>query len=349
MSRPRKKVTIKHIADECGLSFSTVAKALKNDPAIREETRARVRRVAEKLNYYPSRLASGLRLNATRTVGIILNDVKNPFYAEIYGEIEDILNQRDYTMLLCDSNFDTDLERKNILALLSQGVDGLIVSPVDEASSNLDLLVDNGMNSVILDCKPRNRALSYVYPNHEMAAALAVTHLIEQGHRDILLLTGPEKLSSSRRFLEGYRSTLQQHGVPFRSDLVVHTEITPDHANKILTAIFAGSKDTQPYSIGCGDFTAVATLSDLLALGVYKAVSSVGLTVPEDVSVVGYDNIFATEYVAPPLTTVNQPKKETGRRSIELLLRSIKEPQESPTGLVLDPHIVVRDSVRRLA
>jgi LacI family transcriptional regulator len=347
-NRMNKKTTIKHIAETSGFSFSTVAKALKNDSVIRAETRASIQKIADDLNYYPNRLARGLRSSATRTVGVILNDVKNPFYAEIYGVIEDVLNRRDYTMLLCDSSFDTTLEKKNILAMLSHGVDGLIVSPLDEASQNLDLLATHGVRAVILDCKPQNASLSYVYPNHEMAASLAVNHLIENGHRDILLLNGPEGLSSSRRFLAGYQSTLEKQGIPLRPELIIHTQISPEHASACITEILAGTFSSGGRRLRPNDFTAVVTLSDLLALGVYKSVKAARLSIPDDYSVVGYDNIFATEYVCPPLTTINQPKKETGLFSIELLLRAIKNPNMPPENLVLNPHLIDRDSVKRI-
>lgn len=340
------KITIKHIAGISGFSFSTVAKALKNDPAIRMQTRDRIQKIADDLNYYPNRAARTLRNSRTHIIGVILNDVKNPFYAEIYSVIEDVANRNGFTMFLCDSNFDFRLERENILAMMSHGVEGLIMSPVNEQSENLELLIRNHINTVIIDCKPENQRFSSVYANHEEAATLAVSYLLDRGHRDILLLNGPSFLSSSNWFLFGYTSALKARGIPVREDLIEHMPIAPEYAYGFLKNVLQPANSLDPPKIDGASFTAIVTLSDMLALGVYRAARDIGFGIPRDYSIVGYDNIFAAEYVFPPLTTVNQPKREIGERSIRLLLKQISSHKSMTENEILEPHLIERESVQ---
>ncbi len=137
----QRNVTIKFLAQKAGVSFSTVAKALNDDPTININTRKRIQSIAKEYNYTPNILAKGLRSRRTMAIGVILNDLQSPFYSEIYKAIGDLLNQKGYTMFLADSNYNVERERKNILTMISQGVEGLIISSVSENSSNIDLLI----------------------------------------------------------------------------------------------------------------------------------------------------------------------------------------------------------------
>ncbi|MDY0371768.1 MAG: LacI family DNA-binding transcriptional regulator, partial [Sphaerochaetaceae bacterium] len=144
-------VTIKFLADIAGVSFSTVAKALHNDPAINIDTRRRIQKIAAEYNYRPNILAKGLRNRRTKTIGVILNDLQSPFYSEIYKAIGDVLEQKGYTMFLADSKYEEELEKKNISTMIGQGVEGLIVSSVSEASKNIALLLRESVKTVFID------------------------------------------------------------------------------------------------------------------------------------------------------------------------------------------------------
>lgn len=337
-----KKVTIKHIAELAGVSFSTVAKALRNDPVVNIKTREKIQKLAKEKNYYPNLLAKGLKNQRTKTIGIILNDLKNPFYSEIYKVIGDILSEHDYTMLLCDSDYNEKLERKNIIAMLSNGVEGLIISPINENSDNIRFIIESGLKTVFIDSLPEFSHINYVYVNHEKAAFLAAEHLIKMGHRNILLLNGPYELSSSQHFLRGYKQALLNYSIEYKEELVTFNEISIDSGVNALEKIYENrSGITSPFS-------AIMSLSDVLAIGVYEAEKKFHFRIPDDISVVGYDNIFATKYLHPPLTTVHQPKRRTGVQSIGILLDQMTSTAYNYQKIVIDPFLVNRGSVKKI-
>lgn len=339
---PPKNVTIKHIAKLAGVSFSTVAKALRNDPVVNVKTKERIHKIASEINYYPNLLAKGLKNKKTKTIGVILNDLQSPFYSEIYKVIGDILNDRDYTMLLCDSNYDKKLERKNVITMLSNGVEGIIISPINETSDNIRFIVESKLKAVFIDVMPEYKDINCVYVDHEKAAFLATEHLIQEGHKNILLLNGPFELSSSQHFLIGYQKALSKYNIMHKKELVNFTKLSIDSSAESLKALYNNK------TIDETALTGIVTLSDLLAIGVYEAAKDLGLKIPNDISVIGYDNIFATKYICPPLTTVHQPKKRTGIYSINILLDQINSNSEDYKKIIIDPILVKRESVKKI-
>lgn len=337
-----KKVTIKHIADVANVSFSTVGKALQNDPLINKKTRKKILKIARDLNYYPNLLAKGLKISKTKTIGIILNDLKNPLYSDIIKTIGDILNEKDYSMILCDSSYDFNLERKNIITVLSKGVDGIIISPINEKSNNINLIRENNLKTIFLDCIPNSLEDNYVYINHEKAAFLATEHLINNGHRNILLLNGPFKLSSTKHFLKGYLQALQYYNINPIKNLIKYTDVSIEGGFDTFKKIYENKSIVDNIN-----FTAVVTLGDLIAIGIYKASKEIGFKIPDDYSVVGYDNIITTEYLSPPLTTINQPKIYIGENSINTLLDQINNKDNIPKKIVIEPQLIERESVKK--
>ncbi|MEI6385737.1 MAG: LacI family DNA-binding transcriptional regulator [Spirochaetota bacterium] len=339
-----KNVTIKFIAEKANVSFSTVAKALHDDPAVNEKTREKIKALARELDYRPNILAKGLRNRKTKFIGMILNDLQSPFYSEIYKAIGDVLNKRGYTMLLADSSYDEALELNNISTMISQGVEGIIISSVSEVSDGIRLLLQDHVKTVFIDNHPSNADTNCVYVDHEEAARLAMEHLIQAGHRNILLLNGPEKLSSSQYFRKGYARTLAEHGIPLRQEMIKHNFISIEKTCEQLDAIFSGED-----SVGRDDFTAIVALSDVIAIGVYESALQHGFSIPGKYSVIGYDNILATKYLDPALTTIQQPKEQTGLFSINLLLDQIEKNQDDHRQIILSPELIVRASVKNLA
>lgn len=334
-------VTIKFLADIAGVSFSTVAKALHNDPAINIDTRRRIQKIAAEYNYRPNILAKGLRNRRTKTIGVILNDLQSPFYSEIYKAIGDVLEQNGYTMFLADSKYEEELEKKNISTMIGQGVEGLIVSSVSEASENIALLLRESVKTVFIDNRPSRDDICCVYVDHEAAASLAMRHLVASGHRNILLLNGPENLPSSQHFARGYRETLKACHIPYRDELVKFNAIDIATTTRLMDNIINGNDAVKP-----DDFTAIVTLSDVTAIGIYDTAMTHGFTIPGTYSVVGYDNIFSTKYLNPPLTTIHQPKEQTGVLAATLLLESIENQACNMTQIILNPELKSRASVR---
>ncbi len=339
----QQNVTIKFIAEKAGVSFSTVAKALHDDPVINQDTRERINAIAKQYNYRPNILAKGLRNRRTRTIGVILNDLQSPFYSEIYKAIGDVLNKKGYIMFLADSKYDEQLEKKNISTMISQGVEGLIISSVSEESENISLLIEEKVKTVFIDNKPARNDICCVYVDHEEAATQAVNHVIQSGHHNILLLNGPEYLPSSQHFKKGYIETLEAHAIPYRPALVKHNPIDTNVIARQMELIMQGKDPIKPH-----DFTAIVTLSDVIAIGVYEAALTQGFSIPGTYSVVGYDNILATKYLCPPLTTVNQPKEQTGLYAINMLLDCIEKPESEMVQIILNPELKIRSSVQTI-
>jgi LacI family transcriptional regulator len=339
------KITIRDIAEAAGVSVSTVSRALRNDPAANDQTTKRIVEIAHDLNYFPNSLARGLRENRTRTVGVIFNDLNNPFYTEILGEIGERLNDAEYSLVICYSHYDLERERGNIVSLLSRRVDGIIISPIDEGSSNLDILAANGVDTVVIDGFPHATGLSYVYTDHSVGIRLATEHLIAHGHREILLITAPTReVGRSERFVQSFKETLQKHGLsPSEEQIASCPENT-------ISAGYEAFRGIMEKAGGVADlsFTAVVTISDLLAVGIYKLANEIMLQIPKDLSIVGYDNIEVSGALSPPLTTIHQSRKRIGAESVKILLANIENETKDVRRVSFDPRLVVRKSVRTM-
>lgn len=332
-------VNIKYIAKVSGFSPSTVSRALRGDSAANKKTADKILKISKELKYYPNLLAKGLRDKKTKTIGIILNDLKNPYYYETIKVIEDKLNTLGYTMILCDSNYDLGLEKKNIITMLSNSVDGIIVSPVNIKSENIALIRENELKAVFIDHAPEYENINYVHVKHEQAAFLATEYLIKKGHKEILLLNGPFQLSVSKDFLKGYMQALTNNGINIKRSLIKYSGLSIEKGNETI-------KKTYDYVNKSFNFTSVVCLSDMLAIGVYEASREIGFKIPRDLSVVGYDNIFMTAYLAPPLTTIHAPKIRIGELSIKILLDQIEENDIEYHKIILDIRLVERESVK---
>jgi LacI family transcriptional regulator, galactose operon repressor len=344
MLNARKKVTIREIAEVANVSLSTVSRALRGDPRAKRGTVERVLQVARDLNYYPDSLAKSLRQSRTNTIGIIFNDLNNPFYSEILGVIGATLNNSSYSMIISYSHYDAAQERANIMSMLSKRVDGIILSPINDQTENVRLLEENGVEYVLIDCFPRFPGTSYVYSDHGMGARIATEHLISRGHRDILLLTGPPSRCMHGAFIDNYKKALEENGIAVRPALVVHAEdLSIESGYQSFKRLLAGSAESPNL-----EFSAVVTISDLLAIGIYKLANELKFRIPDDYSVVGYDNIEIASVLSPPLTTIHQPRKRIGLESLRMLLHNIEHEEKERKAVALPPHLVKRGSVRSL-
>jgi len=339
----QKNINIKYLAEVAGVSPSTVSRALRRDPNANKKTAERILKIARELNYYPNLLAKGLRDKKTKTIGIILNDLKNPLYYETIKVIGDKLNKLGYTMILCDSNYDLELERKNIINMLSKGVDGIIISPVNIKSENIILIKDNNLKAVYIDFAPEYENINYVHVSHEHAAYLAIEYLIKKGHRDILLLNGPFQLSVSKDYLKGYLQALMNNDINVKRSLIKYSELTTEGGYEVIKKLYKPSGSRKFFN-----FSAVLTLSDLLAMGVYEASKELGFKIPDDLSVIGYDDIFMTAYLNPPLTTIHAPKIRTGELCTKILIDQIEGRSKEYQKIILDVRIQERESVKDL-
>ncbi|MBM3705810.1 MAG: LacI family transcriptional regulator, partial [Actinobacteria bacterium] len=301
------KVDLKYLAKVAGVAPSTVSRALSNDAKTSKKTIEKIQKLAREMNYYPDSLAKGLREKKTNTIGIILNDLNNPFYTEVLSSIGEALYERNYSMIVNYSKYEARNEKSCILSMLSKRVDGIIISPIGDKSENIEFLIDNNINAVIIDCFPKYNNISYVYTDHGKGAELATEYLIQNGHKEILLFIGPLETETSlaRQFRDSFFKTLKKHKIKYREDLILRAEeFSMDggyNAFKNLLTV-----NDQNVSL---NFTGIVTCGDLLAIGVYSVANELRFEIPTNYSIIGYDNIKVTSALSPPLTTIHQPRK----------------------------------------
>lgn len=345
MNEQNKKITIDYIAKVTGYSLSTVSRALRKDTKTNQKTAEKIIKKAEELNYFPDLIAKGLRQKKTRTIGVILNDPNNPFYSEILSVIDKVLTENQYSMIVSYSNWDIERERNSIITLISKRVDGIIISPIFADNENLRILINNQVEFVAIDCLANFPDKSNVYTNNLVAGQIATEHLIENGHKKIMLFTFGKKYSQVKDFDLGYVQTLKKHNIEVMNELIMDLPESSidsgyDCFKKVITGNIAG---TIP------DFTGIVSISDLLAIGVYEAANELKINIPGDFSIVGYDNIRFTKSLNPPLSTVHQPRKRIGSESIKILLNNINNEQKITKNIKLVPYLIQRESVKNIS
>jgi len=340
-SRKNGPVTLKTIAAELGLSFSTVSKALNHDPLVNDQTAERVRAKAEELNYHPNTLARGLRSNKSKTIGFILNDLENPNYASIVKKISVEMSAHGFTVLLCDSQFDLEMEQRNIRTILSKRPDAIIISPVAGTSQNLLALRQQLDKVIFLDYLPDSPGANYVYVNHKHAGHISATRLLREGHTNIATFTAPATFPGSVQYLDGIRQAFTENGVAFEEDLVVHTIPTLENGHDEYLKHqdrFMNGRD-EPVS-------AILSYCDMMAFGVYGAAAECGQIIPDDLSIIGFDDHPFASFSCPPLTTVHLPNERIAQHCSEILISQLVDHQPGLRTFFLEPYIVDRGSVR---
>ena len=342
MNKESKKVNISYIAKISGFSLSTVSRALCGDKTTNKDTAEKILKIAKDLNYVPDLIAKGLRQKKTRTIGVILNDPNNPFYSEILKVIDETLTENNYSMIVSYSNWNLDLERKNIITLISKRVDGIIISPIFEKDKNLKILIDNQIELVVIDCLSKFPKINNIYTDNLLAGEIATEHLIENGHKKIMLFTFTKKYSLVKDFEQGYIQALKKHNINIINELIIDSpENSIDSGHDTFLKAFSG--DIKAIN---QNFTGIVTISDLLAVGVYEAANELGISIPGTLSIVGYDNIRFSKSLNPPLTTVHQPRRRIGLESAQILINNINNEEKIIKNTKFTPYLIKRGSVR---
>ncbi|NMB55710.1 MAG: LacI family transcriptional regulator [Leptolinea sp.] len=336
-------VTIKSIAEELGVSFSTVAKALNNDPLVKEETRERVREKAAQLGYLPNSLAKGLRSKTSKTVGVILNDIENPTRTHIVKKISVDLAKYGYTTLIFDSLYDLSIERKNLLTVLSRLPDCVVISPVSVHAENLSLLSNMYDRTVILsrmfDAVPAN----YVHMDHRRGGYISAKTMLENGHSRNIIFVEPSEFPSSDQFLEGVKQAYQEHGVSFNEVMMVYGTPSLEVGYQGLCDLL--DQNTRQFKVPT---TGVIASCDLFAFGVYRAAAKFGIRIPDDLSIIGYDDNPMAALSTPPLTTMYMPKEAIASHCSEILISKLINKDPVIKSYSLEPYLVQRDSIKKI-
>lgn len=326
-------VTMRIVAEEAGVSIKTVSRVVNNQGEIAEDTRHRVLAAIEKLGYRPSKIARALVTQRTDTIGLLVGDIANPYFSEVARGVMDAAQAQAYDVFIY--NTDDVLEKRALYSLIDHNVDGAIIYPTYE---NLEWLnefssPDQPMVMVNVTLEP-HPGLGIVCSHIEEGANIATSYLIEQGHQTIGMIAGEVAPLNIIKRVTGYRKALEEHGYAFHEDLVILGEPQIQHgfeATKILFERFP-------------QMTAIVCYNDLLAMGALKRCKELGIRVPEDCAITGYDNVVFAALVDPPLTTIHVDKYEIGAQAANLLLDMLKEPQKTFPPIYVDTELIVRTS-----
>jgi len=340
-------VIIKDIAKRARVSTATVSLVLNNkeNSFISQTTRERVLKIARELNYRPNVLARGLVKKRTNTIGVVVPDVIYPFFTEVIHGIESLADENNEKVILCYSGSRQKKEAEYINMLLEKRVEGIIIAPLAD-NKNIKIfkrLIEDGFPLVFIDRYLDEVEGSYVVTDNTKGAYRAVRYLIELGHKRILLLTTGTRISTVQNYLEGYKKALKKSNLAYDDSLVRRCEETEAGENRL----FIGYNVVKEILQEKLDFTAIFATDDNFAAGAIKALKEKGLKVPEDISVIGFDDLPFSSFIDPPLTSVMQKKYQMGRKATELLMGIIKKEIIHPQRILLEPELVIRQSCGR--
>ncbi len=334
----RKTVTAMDVANFAGVSIATVSRVANKSDNVSDETRSKVLEAIEDLGYRPSRTAQRLRAHTSLVIGLIISDIQNPFFTSVVRGIEDVANQNGFSVILCNSDENPDKERWYIDVMRSEEVAGLIITSTSQVMENIERVVDGGIPVVAMDRFISHPQIDSVSVENIDGAYKAVSYLIENGHRQIGFIGLPLELTPGKERQEGYIKALRDHGLQVNSDLMFignsRQESGFDSAVKLLD--------------GTSPLTAIFSCNNLMTLGAIGGIISKGLSIPDDISLIGFDDMLWAPYLCPPLTVVAQPTYDMGKMAAELLVKRIANPEEPKTHIRLKTNLTIRGSVASL-
>ena len=330
----QKRVTHKDVAERAGVSVATVSYVINKGPRpVSVEARERVEEAIAALGYYPNELARSLRIQQTSTVGLVIPNSANPFYAEIARELERACTQEGVLVLLCNSEREPDRERRFIQMLRAKQVDGAVITPHSDAIALLEPLLAARIPVVVLEHSIPG--LHCIAIDDLEGGRLATHHLVSLGHRRIALIRRRQTTALSMLRHEGYRQVLAEAGIAYDPTLVVKSGPLQGDGYAAMQQLLTITP--RP--------TAVFTHNDIIAMGAIRAIYDAGLDVPGDISIVGYDDITSAAYLAPALTTIRSPKIEMGKLAGQTILRLAQGDMTIPPQTVTLPvELIVRAS-----
>ncbi|HEY7324470.1 MAG TPA: LacI family DNA-binding transcriptional regulator [Streptosporangiaceae bacterium] len=332
-------VSIREVAAEAGVSVGTVSNVLNRPELVAKQTRDRVNAAIRKLGFVRNESARQLRAGRSRTIGLVVLDVANPFFTDLARGVEDAVSKAGLAVILCNSDEQEDKEQRYLELLEEHRVQGVLITPVG-AAANLERLQRRGTPVVLLDSRASSHGQCSVAVDDVLGGDLAVTHLIENGHEQIAYISGPPAIRQVADRHEGALRALSRAGRPKDSLLVIETS-----ALNVASGMWAGAAIVEMPATSRP--TAVFCANDLMALGVLQEMTRNRVRVPEDISIVGYDDIEFAAAAAVPLTSVRQPRSELGRTAARLLLEEADDAQHHQhRQVIFEPELVIRQSTQ---
>ena len=326
--------TAKDVAKRAGVSIATVSRVVNNHESVSPVIRDKVLQAIEALGYRPSRAAQLLRAKRGHVIGLIISDVQNPFFTAVARGIEDIAYQHGYSLILCNTDEDSDKERLYLGVMRAEAVAGVILAATVEDNPNVDQFVENGIPVVAIDRHLNDPRIDSVMVDSVQGTLEAMSHLIDLGHRRIGLICGPETITTMRERHAGYILAHQQHGLSLSPELMRFGSL--NQAGGYACAQELLQLPSPP--------TALFAANNLMALGALHAIHERGLGVPQDISIISFSDMPWAALLQPPLTVIAQPDYELGQKAAELLLERLDKPDKLVSGLQLGLQMIIRAS-----
>lgn len=327
-----KYITLKMVAERAGVSVNTASRAINNKSDINEETKKRILKVAQELGYVQNATAVALRTKKTRTLGVVIADNRNPFYAEVLNGMEMAAKEKNYHIILVNTQRDYKKEEEAINLLLAKRVDGLLITPVQDRDDDIKNLIDANIPFVVVGRDFENIEVDAVYNDEVKGGFLATEYLIKKGHKRIALIDGFLYKSPAKGRLEGYKRALNKYKIPSDDSLISVGDIN----------IEDGYERTKQMLEKNLDFTAIFVYNDMMAFGAMQAIKEKSLGIPEDIGLVSYDDIPFSSLISPPLTTIRLKKQDLGVESLKLLLSRINGIRKKVKKVMLNVELIVR-------
>lgn len=333
--------TIKDIARVAGVSVTTVSRALNGYSDVSVNTRKKIEAVAKELNYSPNTLARSLVMNKSKTIGLLVSNInkgmiKDNFTIEILSGIDEFVAQTDYDLVLFSTNSTKQREKTYSQLCRERRVEGVILQGIKTDDPYLREVVESDIPCVLIDIPIESATVGYVTTDNILGSKKAVEYLIELGHKNIAMVNGHNFAFVSQRRLEGYMEALKDSDLRLNWDWIVNGEFDEFKAEEAATKLLSEHPEV----------TAIFCASDLMALGTMRAAKNLGRSIPEELSIIGFDDILLASYVSPPLTTIAQNKSEMGYQAAKLLVEMLEEKDGSHV-ISLDTELIIRDSTCR--
>ncbi len=329
--------TIFDIAKKAEVSIITVSRLLNNPKMVSARTAEKIFRVMEELNYQPSQIARSLVKKQTNTIGVIMSDIKNTFFNSWFRIVEDYASKHGYNLLLCNTDESPAREMKYVKLLQSQRVDGLIIIPCSEKS--VDYLLKSGINFILVDRVLREQKASFVSTDHYLGAYEAAEYLIKLGHTKIAVLKGGGALFPDIERYSGFQDAMKKYSIDIEDKYILDCEF--DEMQGYSATLKLMGMNSKP--------TAIFSFNSKMMIGSIRAVQKLGLTIPDNISLICFDQIPGYEIFQPRITCITQPIKSLGENSIAALIDKIKNKEKSKrTKIILKPELISGDSCKSL-
>lgn len=330
--------TINDVAEKAGVSVATVSHVINETRYVSSELTERVEDAMEELGYHPNTVARSLKTDKTQTIGLIASDLSNPFFSTLLRGVEDKALEKDYSLIVCNTDETLDKEKLYVDVLSQRKIDGLLIAPTGKSDENLLALRERNISIVLIDRKVEGLEADAVLSDNVVGSSAATRHLIQLGHKRIGIILGLSSVNTSKERLKGYRQALEENDIEYDSNLVKrgHSQVAggSEAAEELLTM------DCPP--------TAIFSTNNLMTIGAMQGIQKAGFSCPEDVSLVGFDDFEWASTFRPRLTTVAQVPYEIGAQAADILFERIEDDTQEVREVRLPTNLKVRESTSQI-